>query len=41
MVVDATTDPTLVPLPVLYFTRAGVGAAPFPNMPYNVFCDQP
>jgi hypothetical protein len=41
VVVDATTDPTLVPLPDMYFTRARDGAAPFPNKPYNVFCDQP
>jgi hypothetical protein len=25
----------------MYFTRARDGAAPFPNKPYNVFCDQP
>jgi len=41
VVVDATTDPTLVPLTDMYFTRARDGAAPFPNKPYNVFCDQP
>jgi len=39
--VDAVSDPTLIPLADMYFTRARDGAPPFPNKPYNVFCDQP
>jgi len=39
--IDAVSDPTLVPLSDMFFTRARDGAAPFPNKPYNVFCDQP
>jgi hypothetical protein len=38
---DAVSDPTLIPLGDMYFTRARDGAPPFPNKPYNVFCDQP
>jgi hypothetical protein len=41
LVVDAAADPTLIPLTDMYFTRARDGAPPFPNKPYNVFCDQP
>lgn len=41
LVVDAVADPTLIPLGDMYFTRARDGAPPFPNKPYNVFCDQP
>jgi hypothetical protein len=39
--VDAVNDPTLVPLSNMYFTRARDGAAPFPNQPYNAFCNEP
>jgi hypothetical protein len=39
--VDAVSDPTLIPLADMFFSRARDGAAPFPSKPYNVFCDQP
>jgi len=41
VVTDSVNDPTLIPLADMFFTRARDGAAPFPNKPYNVFCDQP
>lgn len=38
---DASTDPTLVPLTDMFFTRARDGAAPFPNKAYSTFCNEP
>lgn len=41
LVTDAAIDPTIIPLTDMYFARARDGASPFPNKPYNAFCDQP
>ncbi len=41
LAVDASTDPTLIPLGDMFFSRARDGAAPFPNKPYSTFCNEP
>ncbi|HEX4826566.1 MAG TPA: hypothetical protein VFV19_19880 [Candidatus Polarisedimenticolaceae bacterium] len=41
LTIDASTDPTLVPLTDMFFSRARDGSAPFPSKAYATFCNEP